>query len=284
MVLVEEVKENRKTVKCELYRRFSMTTEEIIISIFIEVDDQLPVIPKHTQAKLYPSELLTIGILFALKGVGFRAFYRWLKRDYEGLFAGLPERTRLQRLLKTHQAWCQALLAQPSFFTVIDSYPIELIFPVREGRSPQQIGKKGKDKGRWSIGIKLCWLLNDQGRVVRWGWNTLNTPDQAFNPLIEELLGQTIVLSDLGFRDQEGIPDNLKLCPKGTWNERMVVETALSMVTTVCHLKKISHRLTAYVQARLAFVVAMFNILLGLFHKSNTHASPFQMSIAEFSL
>ena len=30
------------------------------------------------------------------------------------------------------------------------------------------------------------------------------------------------------------IPANLKLCQKGTWNERMRVETALSMVTVVC--------------------------------------------------
>ncbi len=64
-----------------------MTTEDIItlvaparvvISIFCEVDDNLPEIRKHPQAKLYPSELVTIGILFALKGGYFRAFYRWL--------------------------------------------------------------------------------------------------------------------------------------------------------------------------------------------------------------
>lgn len=261
-----------------------MTTEEIIIAIFISVDDKLPSLEKHSQAKLYPSELVTIGVLFALKGVGTRAFYRWLKRDYEALFAGLPERTRLQRLLKKHQGWCQFLLAHPSFFTVIDSYPIELIFPIREGRSAKQVGGKSKDKGRWTVGVKLCWLLNDLGHVVAWDWNTLNTPDKTFHPLIENLTGQTIVLSDLGFRDQEGIPDNLKLCPKGTWNERMVVETALSMVTTVCHLKKMSHRLAVYIHARLAFVGAMFNVLLDLFHLLQPEADSFQMSIAEFSL
>lgn len=261
-----------------------MTSEEIIIAIFITVDDKLPNLEKHPQAKLYPSELVTIGILFALKGVGTRAFYRWLKRDYEPLFAGLPERTRLQRLLKKHQDWSGYLLANPSFFTVIDSYPIELIFPIREGRSATQIGRKGKDKGRWTVGIKLCWLLNDLGHIVRWGWQTLNTPDKTFHPLVEEVAGQTIVLADLGFRDQDGIPDNLKLCPKGTWNERMVVETALAMVTTVCHLKKMSHRLASYLQARLAFVGAMFNVLLGLFHQLHPEADRFQMSIAEFSL
>jgi hypothetical protein len=30
-----------------------------------------------TDAKLYPIELLTIGILFSLKGCHFRAFYHW---------------------------------------------------------------------------------------------------------------------------------------------------------------------------------------------------------------
>jgi hypothetical protein len=63
----------------------------------------LSMMKKHPQASLYPSEIVTIGILFALKGGFFSGFYRWLKRDYEGLFAGLLDRTRLQWLLKTHR-------------------------------------------------------------------------------------------------------------------------------------------------------------------------------------
>src|SRR5215469_15729657 len=54
-----------------------MTTEEIIIQIFCAVDDEMSAMPKHPQACLYPSELVTIGLLFALKGGHFRAFYRW---------------------------------------------------------------------------------------------------------------------------------------------------------------------------------------------------------------
>ncbi len=108
--------------------------------------------------------------------------------------------------------------------------------------------------------------------------------DQNFHPLIECFDGQTIVLADLGFRDAKGVPANLKLCPKGTWNERMVVETSLSMVTTVCSLKYMRHRLSAYIEARLASVTAMFNVLLRLFHKLHPEDDRFQMSIAEFSL
>ena len=261
-----------------------MTTVDIIIQIFCLVDERMKDVSKHSQARLYPSEVVTIGILFALKGGHFRAFYRWLKRDYDDLFAGLPDRTRMLRLLKTHQDWHRSLLAEPSFFTVIDSYPIELLFPIRQGRSPQQVGKKGKDKGRWSVGIKLCWLLNERGQVVAWDWDTMNVHDQRFHPLMEQVNDRSIVLADFGFRSVKGIPDNCKLCAKGTWNERMGVETALSMVTVVCGLKHMHHRLRPYIQARLASVVAMFNVLLTLFHHLHPDADPFQMSIAEFSL
>lgn len=261
-----------------------MTTEDIITLVFIVVDDKLPELKQHSQAKLCPSEVVTLGILMALKGVSFRAFYRWLKRDHSCLFPSLPERSRLQRLLKTRQAWAAHLLSEPSFFTVIDSYPIELIFPVREGRSPKQVGKKGRDKGRWSIGIKLCWLINETGKVVAWSFDTMNVSDKTFNPLVAPLEGQTIVLADYGFRDQDAPPRPMKFCPKGSWNERMCIETAFSMLTNVCHFKKLKHRAEEYIQARLAFATAMFNVLLELFHQLHPDADPFQMSIAEFSL
>lgn len=261
-----------------------MTTELIIIAIFCYVDFRMMGIPKHPQAKLYPSELVTIGILFALKGGSWDAFYRWLKRDYDALFAGLPDESRLRRGLVVHEAWCDYLLAAPSLFTVIDTYPIELIFPIRQGRSQRQIGRKGKDKGRWVIGIKLCWLLDTYGRVVEWSWAPQGTPDKHFNRLVVDFEGQTITLADYGFRDKAGTPPHLVLCAKGRRNERMVVETALSMVTVVCHLKHLHHRVADYLWARLAYVAAMFNTLYALFHQLHPEASPLKMSIAEFSL
>src|SRR5207253_2045651 len=87
-----------------------MTTLEFITALFYEVDEQMRAIPKHPEARLWPSEVVTLGLLHALKGVGNRAFYRWLTRDYRPLFPRLPERTRLFRLLKTHQDWTRAFL------------------------------------------------------------------------------------------------------------------------------------------------------------------------------
>ena len=196
----------------------------------------------------------------------------------------MPERSRLQRLLKIHRDWCDYFLAEPTFFTVIDSYPIELIFPIRKGQSKKQVGKKGKDKGCWSIGIKLCWLLNDFGRVVSWDWNTMNVLDKTFNPLAESLAGKSIVLADLGFRDKNGIPKNMQICKKGTWNQRMYIETAFSMVTLVADLKRIRHRVATYMEARLAYVTVMFNVLLKLFAQLHPKEDPHKMSIAQFSL
>jgi len=261
-----------------------MTTELIIIAIFCYVDTVMQNRPKHPQAKLYPSELVTIGILFALKGGHFRAFCRWLERDYANLFGGLPDRTRLLRALEVHEVWTHDFMVDPSLFTVIDSYPIELIFPIREGRSPDQVGKKGKDKGRWTIGGRWWVMLDTYGRIVKWAWHPLNQPDKAFNPLTASFEEQTITLADLGFRDKDGIPANLKLCEKGKWNDRMVVESVFSMLTVVCDLKKIYHRVSAYIFMRLGLVAAMFNVLHAVFHELHPDASPFKLSIAEFSL
>jgi hypothetical protein len=49
-------------------------------------------------------------------------------------------------------------LAAPTVLGVIDTYGIELIHPMREGRSPQQIGRKGLSNHRWIVGGKLCLL------------------------------------------------------------------------------------------------------------------------------
>ena len=80
----------------------------------------LPKTGEHTQAKLSRSELITLGLLLALKGTSQRAFYRWLKQNRIVLFPALPERTRIFRRLKTHRKLTEKFLAEPTFFGVID--------------------------------------------------------------------------------------------------------------------------------------------------------------------
>lgn len=261
-----------------------MTTVDFITELFCRIADVMDDIPKHPQAKLYPSEIVTLGILFALKGVGNRQFYRWLIRDYLPLFPHLPERTRLFRLFATHQNWTDRFLVEPSLLSVIDSYGIELIHPVREGRSDQQIGKKGYSNRRWIVGGKLCLLLTHLGQVIDWACATANVHDTVFHPLIQRWDKQTVVFSDHGFHAKDGDPANLKVCQPFELNERMLVETVLSMLTTICHFKKVMHRTWTYFQARLAYTMALFNLLVSWdgFHPDSNGVV--HLSIAAFSL
>jgi hypothetical protein len=87
---------------------------------------------------------------------------------------------------------------------VIDTYDIELIHPMREGRSPQQIGRKGLSESPVIVGGKLCLLLNQWGLIVGW-CATANVADNTFQWLIQQVDGRMIVLSDTGFHAAEGI-------------------------------------------------------------------------------
>ena len=49
-----------------------MTTWDFIIALFYHIDRQMHAMPKHPEAHLWPSEVVTLGLLHALKGVGNR--------------------------------------------------------------------------------------------------------------------------------------------------------------------------------------------------------------------
>ena len=263
-----------------------MTTLDFITELFCRVDDALKGVPKHAQASLCPSETVTLGLLFALRGGSGRAFHRWAKRDLSGLFPRLPGRTRLFRLLAVHQGWTRRFLAQPTALGVIDSYGIELVHPIRERSKPARarIAAKGESNFRWIMGAKLAVALNQFGLVVDLDVSAANVGDTAFRPLIEKFSQRMLILSDQGFHARGGDPPNLKVCAKGKWNDRMVVETFFSMLTSVCHLKKMGQRAWAYLKARLAHTAAMFNLLAqwdGLRPDENGFVP---LSLAQFSL
>ena len=261
-----------------------MTTQDFIIELFFRIDEELKNVEKHPQAKLHPSEVVTIAFLFALKGVGNRAFYRWLERDYRSLFPHLPERTRLFRLFLSHAQLTDRFLAEPTVLGVIDAYGVELIHPVREGRSKERFGRKGLSNHRWIVGGKLCLLLNQDGLVVGWECDTANVYDASFHPLIEKFEDQMIVLSDTGFNSASGNPKNLKLCKRGTWNVPMVVETVLSMLTLVSDFKRVKHRAWKYFKMRLGYTMTMFNVLASWYGLQYDKDGILHLSIAEFSL
>ena len=261
-----------------------MSTTDFITELFCRVDDAMSDLPKHSQASLHPSEVVTLGLLFAIKGVGNRAFYRWVKRDYLPLFPHLPERTRLFRLFSAHQDWSHRFMAEPTLLGVADTYGIELLHPWRYKRSPKQVVRKGFSNHKWIVGGKLCLLLNKWGLVVDWDCATANVHDSAFAPMIAQYQEEMVVLADRLFSLKEGNPPNLLICKRGEWNVRMMIETVLSMLHTVCHLKRMAHRVWTYFRARLAYTMAAFNLLAQWSGLRPDQHGRVHLSIANFSL
>ncbi|MCX6021390.1 MAG: transposase [Chloroflexi bacterium] len=261
-----------------------MAIEDFIIALYCRVDDVLGRLPKDPQALLYPSEVVTLAMLFALKGLGNRKFYRWLSWNWRHLFPHLPERTRLFRLFENHRTLADRFLADPSLLCVVDSFGVELLHPYREGRSLPQIGRKGLSNHRWIIGAKLCVILNNLGLAVSWECQEGSAPDQNFQPFIAGFADETVVLSDQGFHASVGDPANLWVHRRGQWNDRMVVETVFSMLTATFQAKRLWHRTWDGVAYHIAYMLAAFNLLVQ-WHGFTPDQSGFvRLSLTEFCL
>jgi hypothetical protein len=258
-----------------------MTASDFTVALFCRVDDLMLDEKKHPLASLHPSEVVTLGVLHTLRGGGCRAFYRWAKNELSALFPRLPERTRLFRLLQRHAALTQRFLAEPTVFGVCDAFGIELLHPMREGRSAQQIGRKGQSNHRWIVGAKWVVLCNSAGQIVDWRCDSANVCDIRFHDLIAPFEEKMIVLCDKGFKaaksNPQGNPLNLKVCEKGKWNERMIIETLFSLLTTVCGLKKLSHRLWPALRARLAYTAAAYNLCTTWTGRPKMQLAPFKL-------
>ena len=261
-----------------------MTSCDFTLALFCRVDDALSDQRKHPLAELHPSEVVTLGMLQALRGEGNRAFYRWVQKELGGLFPRLPERTRLFRLLVQFEPLCQKFLAKPTLFGVADSFGIELVHPWRERRTKRDVARKGLSNHRWIVGAKLAVVTNDCGQIVSFDVAGANQHDTLFHPIIDQWKDQMIVLADKGFhakedkdKDKEANPVNLKICPKGKWNERMVVETVFSLFTVILKLKKLTHRVMAPLQARLAYTCAVFNICTAWNGEVKLQLAPFAL-------
>src|SRR5215813_11492363 len=139
-----------------------MTTEDFSSELFYRVDEAMKEVPKPPLANLWPSEIVTLGVLFALKGVGTRAFYRWVSRDWRGLFPALPERTRLFRLFATHRSWTEEFLAAPSVWGWSLALGLSCSTPCAQDAVPSKSAVKGNPiiaglSGASSVCCSLTW-------------------------------------------------------------------------------------------------------------------------------
>ncbi|MBI4175297.1 transposase [Candidatus Berkelbacteria bacterium] len=252
--------------------------EDIILTLYCAIAETMTDDTKHHQAILYPSELVLCGVLFALKGGSFRGFYRWLIRH--NLFPGLPERTRLTRLLISHVDVCNRFLGDPTLFTVLDSLGLEFIHPYREGRSKvtAAITAKGISNHRWVVGRKLAVVINSRLEIIRTADAPGNVHDNSFNDVFRDIA--SIILADQGFKQKVGTPTNYKICQRGAWNDRIWIETLFSLWTRICGFKQIFHRTIAGFQARVGYLTTLTNLVVNL----NEPLGFPRLSLAQWSL
>jgi hypothetical protein len=64
-----------------------------IIRLFCLIDECTGALDQHFNAKLHPSEIVTLALLKRMSGKAYRRFLVWLKTT--GLFPDLPDYTRL---------------------------------------------------------------------------------------------------------------------------------------------------------------------------------------------
>lgn len=267
-----------------------MTAPDFTLELFVRVDDAMHEIKKHPLAKLHPSEAVTVGLLYALRGGSFRAFYRWLRRELQALFPHLPERTRLLRILCSCASCTKRFLAQPSFFGILDSFGIELLHPRRAGWTKSQWGRLGLSNGRWIAGAKLGLSINNQGQVVNWNIAPANVSDLEFLPLAHELKDYSILLADRGFllsckakkaylhkRKGRVHPQNVQICGRGQWKARRLIETVFGLFTQVLRLKHLTQRQQPGVAMRVAFAIAAYNLCISWHGSVSLHLAPFAL-------
>jgi hypothetical protein len=119
--------------------------------------------------------------------------------------------------------------------------------------------------------------------ICAWDCATANVHATHFQPLLAQCADTMIVLTDTGFHAQTGDPVNMQVCPRGSWNTRMLVETVVSRLTTVFQSTTVGHRVWAYFHARLAWMMAAVNLLARWGLERDEH-DMVRLSLAEFSL
>jgi hypothetical protein len=81
-------------------------------------------------------------------------------------------------------------------------------------------------------------MCNGQEQIVEILAGSAQVHDTAFHCVLKNVEDEMIVLADSGFKAKKGNPINLKICKRGKWNERMLIEIVNSFFTTVLKLKE----------------------------------------------
>jgi hypothetical protein len=256
------------------------TSETIIIAIFYLVDTYCCDLPQHVQSKLHPSEIVTLALLFRLKGLSYRRFHAWVMST--GLFPKLPNYSRLNRLFLHYQPTVQVLSQNEAVenLAIVDSTGCEVVHPIREKRSSKDWIGKNKSKGRWYVGQKLTIMVDALGRILNWETLPANAHDTRFNDVFQGAPEE--VLADFGFKSKDNHPDWLTICERGERNDRMVVESIFSLLKRLLHLDKLRGKTEKGFNMAVSGILGVYNLLLELNAKQGIMSK--HPSIAHFCI
>jgi hypothetical protein len=250
-----------------------------IILLFCLVDECTSDLEQHYNAKLHPSEVVTLALLKRMSGKAYRRFLVWLKTT--GLFPKLPDFTRLCRLFTQYKQAIEVISKQmdsmSTSWAVLDSVHCEVIHPIREKRKNNWVGKN-KSKGRWVVGMKVAVVVSPQGDILDWTLEPSNVHDKHLAWIVENFSVQ--VLSDTGFHSKDGDPENLKICKRGEQNQRMVVESVFSLLKRLLGLNQIQAKSHSGFELALSSIFALFNLLLEMNRRLGLYTQ--KPSIAHF--
>ena len=120
-----------------------------VTKLFCRVDDPMKDIPNHLPGITVAERAgHYIGLLYAIKGIGKRPFYLWLRANYQDMFpllpgllyaikrkeALLPVAPRHSfRRLQNRQAWTDRFLVSQTAIGLLDTYGFELRHPIGKG-------------------------------------------------------------------------------------------------------------------------------------------------------
>jgi hypothetical protein len=120
---------------------------------------------------------------------------------------------------------------------------------------------------------------------VDWDCDTANVYDEsAFQRLVDKFRHEMVIFSDAGWGKVDWHPTNLRICQRGEWNVRMVVETVLSMLTRICQLKRSAHRSWTAFESQLCYTLCLFNLLIELHGLQPDNTGFVELSIAAFDI
>jgi hypothetical protein len=171
---------------------------------------------RRRRGHLQLSEVLTILLAYPQSGMAcFKYFYLQLLSEYRPLFPNLVHYARFIKLIKSAfpalVCFLKSLEGEITEYLFIDATPMAVCHNLREKRHKvfKGLAAKGKTSTGWFFGLKLHFIFNTHGEIVRLAITAGNVDDRA--PVRDMVKGITAkLIGDKGYLSQKLFEDLLK--------------------------------------------------------------------------